>query len=76
MPYDWLVPMDDLLTARQDHCSDCGAVVPTPWVGLVDLDCGLSVAYAVCPTCKAKGTAGAQALNAKLETRYGKERTP
>jgi hypothetical protein len=66
---DWLSAVDDHLCQRLRCCTDCGQATTTVWVGVVELAHHRSVAYAICPRCKAK-EGGEDALRARLERRY------
>jgi hypothetical protein len=68
---DWLVPIDDVLTARLTHCTVCGRRVDSKhWVDLAMVG-PLAVAFVVCERCQASDPQRTR-LTAVLKDRYAK----
>ena len=69
---DWLVGLDVALTGRFRHCTLCGRVQVAFWGIMLVESVGLSIAYTLRQSCRAKDR-DCQQVGALLERRYGKE---
>jgi hypothetical protein len=68
--HDWLVGIDDAMTARLQHCTACGRYQPgiRHWFDIAPLAC-LAIAFVVCEQCRASDPQRV-VLEQKLQERY------